>query len=42
MKCVKYITGAVRRLPNEEAAKLVKQGVVTFSSKGAWKAQGRP
>ena len=42
MKCIKFITGVIRRVPNDEAARLVKQGVVTFSSKGAWKAQGRP
>lgn len=42
MKCVKDIkTGKVRRVSNERAEEMVKTGTHTYSSKGAWKSQGR-
>lgn len=38
-KCIKYISNAViLRMSDDHAASLVKAGVASYTSKGAWKA----
>lgn len=39
MKCVKMVEDkAIRRVTEEEAARLVAAGKATYTTKGAWKA----
>ena len=38
MKCIKYLSGEVRRLSEAHALELVEKGVAKFCPKSEWKA----
>ena len=41
MKCVKYSDGAIRRLSDEEAFSIVREGKAVFIPKNVWKTATR-
>jgi hypothetical protein len=42
MKCIRETDGTIRRLDDEKAHKIVKEGKGQYCPRSAWKAAGRP